>query len=291
MDIDDILAQLDDGETDADLAMAVGLGTRHISTIDTSRLPGVAKEMASTTSGFRLIPDELLYPEILIDGMRHMNAKEAEVHASPDYRENYRQAAIARLERGDLFLFAFNYALIDKRMVLATLRHSSFGDDKAIERASASAIDDEVALASLAKNNKTVIFAHPAAAKFEPATWLAAVSQDDAFVAQMLGHKLGEMLGSFMTNGYWPKNVAGEKPEDVKAAVAERAKQKDASSVRSFVLNTLIKTYPIEEVLPCLKSPARAKIRSQIYSLDDLRPHMKAYPFLKASVLENDLGV
>lgn len=292
MSIDDIFDELDDLETDADMAMAVSIGTRSISSIDAARLPGVALKMAATTSGFRLIPDSLLTDGILIEGMRHMNAKEAEVHASDDLRENYRQAALRKLSKGELFLAAFSYALVDKRMILQALATSSFGDNKAIERAKPSEIDDEVAMASLLKGgNITSIFAHVAAKEFSQETWKAAIFKDDVYLNQMRAHGLGQMLGNIVASGYWPKKEAGIKPQDAKSAVTERVGQKDESSIKSFVLNSLIRSYPMEEVLPCLKTAARAKIRNQIFTTDELRPHMKQFPFLKAAVLESDLGM
>lgn len=292
MSIDDIFDELDELESDADLASAVSIGNRHISTIDASRQRGVARELANTVSGFRLIPDNLLTDDILIEGMRHMNAKQAQVHASADMRENYRQAALKKLEKGELFLAAFNYDLVDKRMILQALATSSFGDNKAIERAKPSEIDDEVAMASLEKGgNITSIFAHAAALGFHENTWKAALLKDDVFLGQMRAHGLGQMLESIVASGYWPKKEAGSRPQDAKTAITDRAGQKDESSIKSFALNALIRTFPLEEVLPFLKTSARAKIRNQIFTTDELRPHMKQFPFLKAAVLESDLGM
>lgn len=291
MTIDDIFDELDELESDADLASAVAIGTRGITSIDTSRQPGVAREMAKTVSGFRLIPENLLTEEILIDGMRHMNAKQTQVHASDDMKENYRQAALKKLENGELFLAAFNYDLVDKRMILQTLATSSFGDNKSIERAKSSEIDDEVALSSLQKGgNITAIFAHPAASNFHEETWKTALLKDDLYLGHIRAHGLAQMLESIIASGYWPKKEAGLRPLDAKSAITDRASQKDGASIRSFVLNALIRTFPMDEVLPCLKTSARAKIREQIFTTDELRPHMKQFPFLKAAVLESDLG-
>lgn len=291
MNIDDILDELDDLESDASLAAAVSIGTRDIATISQDRLPSVCVELAKESSGYRCIPEALLTKELLIEGMRHMRAKDAEIHASEDYRENYQQAALIRLKNRELFLAAFHPALIDKRMILQTFETSSVGDNRQIKNFRAEAIDDEVGLASLKKSGMTDFFEHPAAVNFHESTWHAALSTDVKFLEPLMGHKLRATLGKLMSEGFWPSNLGWKKPADLSGAVAERVKIKDEGSTKAFVFNALIKSYPPEEVLPYLKSAARAKLRTQLYTAEDLRPYMKQFPFLKATVLENDLGM
>lgn len=291
MDIDDILDELDDLETDAGLAAAVSIGTRDISTINQDRLPAVCAELARESSGFKCIPGSMLTKELLIVGMQHMNAKEAEIHASDDYTENYQQAALSRLESRALFLMAFHPDLIDKRMVLQMLETSSMGDDRQIAKLRADVVDDEVGLASLKREGMTVFFEHPAAASFSEDTWRQALATHARFIVPMIDHQLTPLLGKILAEGYWPTQMAWQKPADLKDAIGLRAKVKDDTRPEAETYNAFIKMHPIEDVLPLLKSPARAKIRSKIYTIDELRPYMKQFPFLKASVLESDLGM
>ena len=292
MGIDDILDELDDLETDEGLAAAVSISARDITTIPQDRLPGVCVELAKQSSGFKCIPGDMLNDDLLITGMRLINAKESEIHASTDYLENYRQAALSRLKSRTLFLMAFHPDLIDKRMVLQTLETSSMGDDKFITGLKAGVIDDEVALASLKREGMTKFFEHPAAANFSEDTWRKALGVHCKFIVPLINHKLNDLLGKLLSEGYWPTRMAWQKPDDLKDAISLRAKIKDPRlEAQATTYNAFIKSHPIEDVLPLLKTPARAKVRSEIYSTDELRPYMKQFPFLKAAVLESDLGM
>jgi hypothetical protein len=287
----DILNALDDTESDADLATAVAMGTRTLNDIRQERLPDVALAMALTVSGFRMIPETLLTKDVLIAGMRHMNARQAEIHATEDYKENYRLAALTRLEKGELFLSSFNHDLIDKRMLLQTMATSSIGDTKAIVKAKESVIDDEVAIASLDKGYAKEFFLHSAASKFTKETWVAALAKDDFFFEILASIEHERILQDVISDGHWSQSRLGKKPGEIKDTISERIKVKDASSSRAMALTALIRTYPFEETLPLLKTSARAAVRSKIYTSDELRPYMKQFPFLKADVLESDLGM
>ena len=291
MTLDDILDELDDGETDAGLASDVSISGRSFNSFSEKRWAGVAKALAESTSGFKCIPEALLSNELLAEGMRHMNAKQSEVHASPDYLENYRQAALSRLESRTLFLSAFHRDLIDKRMIFMALEAGSLGPDSVFSSIKQSVLDDEVALACVALKRASALFSTPAAREFSKSTWVAAMQAEEKIFESLVFQQIQGTLSDVISDGYWPTSLVGRKPEDAQSAVKQRAKTRSDQIYKTQALNTLIKTFPIEEVLPLLKSASRKSLLSQIFTPDEMRPYMKQFPFLKAAVLESDLGM
>jgi hypothetical protein len=77
--------------------------------------PKVLEKMAADSAGFRLIPENYLTDKLIVIGMRFFMARAAEIHASSDYKENYRLAALDRLASGRYLLAAFNYDLVDQK--------------------------------------------------------------------------------------------------------------------------------------------------------------------------------
>lgn len=291
MTLDDIFDELNDAQNDIQLAMDISISKVDIRSIKPGRITlGLLEELASTTSGFKLIPEEFLTDELIITGMGHMRAKDSEIHATSDYKENYRCAALKRLETRELFLAAFNPDLVDKRMLIQMMATSSSGDDQFIKNVRASQIDDEVALVSLEKSI-TVFFNHPAASTFKESTWLTAIKKDDKYWGCMAETAPTSLMANFINQGYWPEKLVGEKPDSIKDAISRRMKEKFQGPLKTNAFDLLIKSYPVVEVLPLLKASSRIELRNKLYSTEEMKPFMQQFPFLKSSILERDLGL
>lgn len=250
---------------------------------------GVLERLAADASGFRLIPEEYLTDELIATGMGHFRARQADIHASPDYRENYRLASLSRLASGQYSLAAFNYDLIDKRMLLQAISASNIGVDECLKKIRPSEFDDEVALASI-EHGKQAIFAEHVRHTFKISTWIAAISKSERYW-QMLNNKACRpILKELISQGFWPSRLVGSKPQTLIDAVI-LMEPYTLITMKDRAYLSFIESFPMDQVLPLLKSKSREYLLESIYSMEELRPHMKQFPFLKAVVLEAALGL
>jgi hypothetical protein len=247
---------------------------------------GVLERMADTNPGFKLIPQEYLTDALLKRGMSHFRAKSADVHLTTDYKENYRLAAIKKMAEQEITLAAFNFDLIDKRMILQALSCSMMGNPDCLLKVRIEEIDDEVALALLQKNYSPF---HSGSSRFKLSTWVAAIQKSSMYWEVAIEDQHVSILKKLLDDGHWPE-YSGKKPEGLNDAITRASKQNNPTVVE-MALNCYIRSFPMEETLPLLKADSRVSLRESLYSTEELLPYLRQFPFLKGRVLESSLGL
>lgn len=61
-------------------------------------------------------------------------------------------------------------------------------------------------------------------------------------------------------------------------------------SVHTF-MEAVIRLYPVEQSLPFARTDEQIEIFKGIFTIEELKPHMREIPWIKGMVLENDLGL
>jgi hypothetical protein len=249
----------------------------------------VLRTLASDPSGFRLIPEKYLTDELLQTGMGYIQGREADLHRTVDYKLNYRLLAIKKIQQGSFTLAAINYDLIDKRMILQALKSSAMGGNGVISKIRPSLIDDEIALASLDTGYKFFFSVAPNYS-FSLSTWTSAILKDEAYWAFAAKDECLPILKELLKAGYWPVKTLGPRPESIKSAIIDYRKEGFDSFMDVIYMN-YIKSFPMEETLPWLEAKSRMALRESLYSIEELKPHMRQFPYLKGLVLESSLGL
>jgi hypothetical protein len=267
--------------------MEAGVPFREIDPVHIT--PGVLERLAASRDGFREIPQAYLTNNLIVCGMRHFRAREEEKYATEDYAENYRIAALRKLEECLFDLNSFNYDLIDKRMILVALDQSNIGDLSCLMKIRSSEFDDEVALAGI-ENSVWAVFRESAKHTFKLSTWAKAVTANEELWDRLVDEDCLTIMEALVNEGHWPIGRVGPKPDSVKDAL-DLVERKKYTHMRRYLYRFLVKSYPMEEVLPFLKAKSRTELREQLYSTDELMPYIKQFPYLKGALLEASLGL
>jgi hypothetical protein len=67
--------------------------------------------------------------------------------------------------------------------------------------------------------------------------------------------------------------------------------QRPCSSESFYMYKAYVMTYPIEEVVAAMQTPERLKVLLEMYTTDELRPHMHLNRNLRGALLEEALGL
>lgn len=250
---------------------------------------GVLDRLASSREGFKKIPQVYLSNDLIVAGMRHFLATQEEIHATDDYVENYRLAALNKLKTSSFCLDHFNYDLVDKRMILEAINQSNIGSLSCLKKIRESEFDDEVALAGI-ENGVWSVFKNSVNQPYKLSTWVKAVTANESLWDRLVDDDCLPMMKGLIDEGHWPISRVGAKPDSVKDAI-DLLERKKFTHMRLYLYRFLIKSYPMEEVLPLLKSNFRAELREQLYTTEELRPYIKQFQFLKGAILESSLGL
>jgi hypothetical protein len=174
-------------------------------------------------------------------------------------------------------------------MLLQAINDSSIGDDACLNKIKLSVIDDEVALASIEKQ-KFSIFNERVRHSFKVSTWIAAVEKNERYWQMLDNNACRFILKGLISEGFWPTSLVGSKPGSLSDAVI-LIEPYTYTSLKERAYLHFICSFPIDQVLPLLKSKSRMYLLQTLYSTEDLRPHMKEFPFLKGIILESELGL
>jgi hypothetical protein len=83
-----------------------------------------------------------------------------------------------------------------------------------------------------------------------------------------------------MRDGYWPKDE--KKPSSLDEAFYFLQDAKKSSRTREIYYTAFVRHLPMEEVLPLMKSPELQDLMLEIYSTEELMPHLRT-GFLKSA--------
>jgi hypothetical protein len=291
MTIDDIFDELFDDPKD--IAGSISLG---LTTIDSYRkeqlTPDILNELAKEVSDFNKIPLALITDDLMDKGIQHISKSARFEDFSGSAIDKYRLVARKSLELRSIYLGTLHPELIDKPILLAAINSGTVGPDRAIlnNLALSEFIDNEIGEACIAAR-MDFAFKHPGSVNISDDVWVKAINDEPGVSKYLVGRNRDGLLKALIGNGFWPEVFLGNKPKDLATAVGALAKNSKTDGYESMMFKALILIHPIEEVLPLFKTPARKKFLGTLYSIDELKPHMKAFPSIKSVVLEGALGL
>lgn len=116
---------------------------------------------------------------------------------------------------------------------------------------------------------------------------------DASFEALRDSGKL-HLAAKYLKTGAWPEPLAKSDPRQPKPRTLESAfnhmLSKAMKSCQALYMANLM-TYPIEEVMPLIKTRQHVAMAMEMYSEEELKPFMKGNRHLKAAMLEESLGL
>lgn len=290
MTLDDLLDEFDYADV---TASSISMGVVHVSSLKESQFTTrLLDELASEVSGFNKIPMKHLTDSLIIKGTSLLLGKHVEEVTSGTAGENYNATALKALSERRLFLTSVHPELINKAMLLAAIESNAVGPDRDLLTNThlSGLIDDEVALASI-DARIDFAFKHPGGENISDDLWVRAIHGEPGVSKHLVNKGRDSLLVKMVSEGFWPESFLGKKPGDVASAVTKLIKTAPQDGYQVTMLKSLILINPIEEVLPLFKTAARKKLLGSLYTLEQLRPQMKAFPFIKAAVLEESLGL
>lgn len=291
MKLDDVLLEeLMDVE---DIATGISMGITSIHEYDRKYITeDVLNELAKEVSGFNKLPRNYLTDNLIEKGISLLHGKDEVLKLTGTSYERYEQAAIYGLSNNKLYLGTVHPELITKKILLTAIANKTIGPDRELLTNThiSKLIDDEVGLACI-RQNLVFAFKHAGGERISDELWFQAINDEPGVSKYLVGKQRDDLLKGLIENGFWPENFLGSKPVDLPASVSKLAKNAVKDEYQALMVKALILTHPIEEVLPLFKTPARKKMLGNLYSIEELRPHMKAFPFIKGAVLEESLGL
>lgn len=291
MTLDEIFDELD-GIPDT-IASSISMGINQFSNLKERHItPTLLYELAKEVSGFNKVPKNYLNDDLIGKGIFLLLSQSDEPPLAGTPTEKYEQAAIHGLSNNKLYLGTVHPELITKSMLLTAIANKTIGPDRELltNNHISKLIDDEVGAISI-QHKLDFVFKHQGGSNISDELWIKAINDEPGVSKYLVGKQRDDLLKGLIENGFWPENFLGSKPVDLPASVSKLAKNAVKDEYQALMVKALILTYPIEEVLPLFKTPARKKILGSLYSIEELRPHMKAFPFIKAAVLEESLGL
>jgi hypothetical protein len=96
-----------------------------------------------------------------------------------------------------------------------------------------------------------------------------------------------------ITEGFWPHRESDTpaRVEGAEDAIKLRMKKRDYERNHAMWLNALIKTHPIEEVVPLMKTPARKKLLVELYDRDEIGHLIKDDKLTRGLYLSEAMGL
>jgi hypothetical protein len=291
MTIDDIFDELFDDPKE--IAGSISLGLTSIDSYRNEQLtPEILKELAKEVSGFNKIPLALITDDLMEKGIGFIskNARFDDLNGSAI--DKYRLVAIQALEARSIFLGTLHPELIDKPILLAAISNKAVGPDGSLlsNLNLSDFIDDEIGKACIGAR-LDFVFKHLGSVNISDDVWIEAIKDEPGVSKYLVGQSRDGLVKSIIADGFWPETFLGKKPKDLSTAVGVLAKNAKQDGYESMMIKALILNHPIEEVLPLFKTPARKKVLSTLYSIEELKPHMKDFPAVKSVVLEGALGL
>lgn len=103
-----------------------------------------------------------------------------------------------------------------------------------------------------------------------------------------------DIMSDVMRGGYWPRLM--KKPSSLKEALYLMLDVHHSAENVKVSYKAFVRSHPAQEVLPLMKSPEMQVLMLEIYSTDELMPHLrtgllKGAPRVRGKLLENGLGL
>jgi hypothetical protein len=99
-----------------------------------------------------------------------------------------------------------------------------------------------------------------------------------------------DLLAAKLAKEGWPKNYDLTRPASLEDVVARLPGCTPRYYPETLYL-AFVMTYPIDQVVPAMNTVHLKKLLLEMYSIDELRPHMKQDNGLKAVLLDDALGL
>jgi hypothetical protein len=103
-----------------------------------------------------------------------------------------------------------------------------------------------------------------------------------------------DAMTELMSEGYWPKKV--KKPSSIEGAFVLLLDAHPKVETLCIYYKCFLRTYPMEDVLPLMKSPELQALMLSIYTTEELNPHLrsgllKGAGRVRGKLLEDGLGL
>jgi hypothetical protein len=103
-----------------------------------------------------------------------------------------------------------------------------------------------------------------------------------------------DFIGDAMRDGYWPKDE--KKPSSLDEALCFLQDAKKSSRTREIYYTAFVRHHPIEDVIPLMKSAKMQSLMLEIYTSEELMPHLRSGLLrgagtVKARLVEDGLGL
>jgi hypothetical protein len=290
MTLDDIFEELDDFDVSAS---SISMGIIEFSSLKTKQITArLLDDLSNEISGFNKIPSKYLTDELIDKGTKLLLSKGSPSVFDGTPIEKYTKAAIQEISARNMHLISAHPELITKPMLLVAIENKVIGFDKPLLSNSfiSKLIDDEVAMASI-NGRFDFAFKHPGGVNISDDLWVRAINDEPGVSKHLVNKNRDTLLQDLIKGGFWPEIFLGKKPADIAASVTKLMKTLPQNEYETQMVRLLILTHPIEDVLPLFKTPARKKLLASLYSIEDLKTQMKAFPYIKSIVLEESLGL
>lgn len=264
-------------------------------------------EVASDAKGFRCIPYEWLTEEVIRVGLGHLTLDDTMTGAS--WRETYAQTLLALVGSWEGYsLEGAHSGFVDEPILTLAFKRASeatengsrwsyeHGLSELLDGQVATLMNDDIARAVLESRNEGAIFSSAFSHKISSSVYSSAILAKPELACNLYFAERQDVLVDLIKSGFWdePSFSADpgiwQKPKSCAEAIDRIMSVKERTNIR-FFLTCFLLAQPIHDVVPLLKPQARKKLQDELYTTEQLRPLMKAFPFLKGRVLESELGM
>lgn len=293
--LDDVLNDLNSELPDDVLMAKIHAKELNFESLSKSRITEefLTKFAEMGVSAFNTIPLSLISKEVMIIGLKHVNSNFEPLLASDDC--GYKKGVVDAIERRSLYLSSIHPEIIDKEIIGAAISnnmaHFSMGllDDKRIS----SIIDDE--LITMAFELRSDFGFHKSTLKNISSDVLSnCVEKVPSSSLRLREYGRMDVLVNLVKSGFWflPRTTSAKndiRPSSIEEAISKRMKSKRQDICD--LLDAYILGFPIEVVVPLLNGKTREKYMHTIYSIEELRHHIKDNAHIRGTILESDLGL
>lgn len=264
-------------------------------------------EVAKDAKGFRCIPYELLAEEVIRVGLGHLTLDDTKTGAT--WRETYAQTLLALVGSWEGYsLEGAHSGFVDEPILTLAFQRASEATENgsrwSYEYALSDLLDDrvvtlmndDIARAVLSSRNEGAIFSSAFSHKISSSVYSGAILAKPELACNLYFAERQDVLVDLIKSGFWDEPPVSanpdmwQKPINCEEAIDRIMSVKELTNIRFFLTSFLL-AQPIQDVVPFLKPHARKKLQDELYTTEQLRPFMKAFPFLKGRILESELGM
>lgn len=255
--------------------------------------------LASDNSLFVKLPKYLLSEKIIEIGKSHLDTVLVSKHHQPGH--TYKDAALTLLPIKSCFLSTLNPWLVDDELLLSAIKSNQLGMVFIpANKHYASLVNDSIAIESIKFRAFSWGYHKRFTKQVSDEVFINGVFENPDHADQLVPMGRFDLLVEVVKRGFWPNvnstddplAVSRMKPSSVTDAAEKYKVCADAGrqSTKDY-LAAYVASNDTEEVLTQLTGGGHRSLLTAAYTLDQLRPFMKKFRYIRGMVLEQELGL